>query len=565
MKALFISKALEIAETVNAEDTDVHVFTQFFVHKNKSRNEEIRYCLAQNYANPHIDHIHLLNERIYTDEEMGLAAPVSDKVRQEVIGKRLTFQSVFQYIREQGLKGYFVLLNADIFLDDSVRFLRASTMHLKKQALALLRYEFNPTTAPMETAPLFGPRFDSQDTWILHSQFPIKLAQEKLFAFDFGRPGCDNKFVYLMRVLGYDVVNDPELIRTYHYHRSIMRDYFGKEVLPQPWGGLVPYGVATLAIPPSIGINIMDVCRTTQGFQYMMFEDHELLYNYVGSKLAAGQPFIIPRVAGIENNFAVFARLKQQTPGRTDLDAYFNQVGPAMKSNAGVLLTSWASIQRYSDLYLKAFDNCEVYSGWDVQGEVYKHIAQSHEYVRNAYPAKRPFWAFALDVFHYVYDPQAWTKALQGRRVLIVSPFIDSIRERVPKRAKLYDGVDLFPGCTFEYIMPPVTQAGEPSREFDVELADFYRRLDQLKDKYDIALVSCGGYGNLVCNYIFETHRKSAVYVGGVLQMYFGVLGGRWLKERADVVRLFLNEHWARPKLTERPKDCDAVESGCYW
>jgi hypothetical protein len=117
----------------------------------------------------------------------------------------------------------------------------------------------------------------------------------------------------------------------------------------------------------------------------------------------------------------------------------------------------------------------------------------------------------------------------------------------------------------FEYIVPPMTQAGDPAREFDVELADFYRRLDQLKDKYDIALVSCGGYGNLVCNYIFETHRKSAVYVGGVLQMYFGVLGGRWLKDRADVVRLFLNEHCARTKLTERPKDCDAVESGCYW
>ena len=86
-----------------------------------------------------------------------------------------------------------------------------------------------------------------------------------------------------------------------------------------------------------------------------------------------------------------------------------------------------------------------------------------------------------------------------------------------------------------------------------------------LKDSYDVALVSCGGYGNLVCNYIFEKHRKSAVYVGGVLQMYFGVLGNRWLKERPDVVRLFLNEHWSRPKTTERPRNSDSIEGGCYW
>ena len=98
-----------------------------------------------------------------------------------------------------------------------------------------------------------------------------------------------------------------------------------------------------------------------------------------------------------------------------------------------------------------------------------------------------------------------------------------------------------------------------------MELQDFTRRLDAIRNDYDVALVSCGGYGNLVCNYIYEAHNKSAVYVGGVLQMYFGVLGGRWLKERSDVVRLFLNEHWSRPTASERPVNCDSIEKACYW
>jgi hypothetical protein len=81
---------------------------------------------------------------------------------------------------------------------------------------------------------------------------------------------------------------------------------------------------------------------------------------------------------------------------------------------------------------------------------------------------------------------------------------------------------------------------------------------------YDVALVSCGGYGNLVCNYIFDS-GKSAIYVGGVLQMYFGILGGRWLQDEPDIIRLFLNENWTRPKEHERPEGYKTIENGCYW
>ena len=132
MKAVFLSKGIEVAEKPNSDITnnEIHIFTQFFIHKNASRNEELRYCLKQNHDNPYVAHIHLLNERIYTDAEMGLSS--SHKVRQENIGKRLSFQSVFQYIREQGIKGYFVLVNADIFLDNTIKYLLSSSIHEKK-------------------------------------------------------------------------------------------------------------------------------------------------------------------------------------------------------------------------------------------------------------------------------------------------------------------------------------------------------------------------------------------------------------------------------------------------
>ena len=90
------------------------------------------------------------------------------------------------------------------------------------------------------------------------------------------------------------------------------------------------------------------------------------------------------------------------------------------------------------------------------------------------------------------------------------------------------------------------------------------KKVKVIKDYFDIALCSCGCYGNLVCAEIYRL-GKSAIYVGGVLQMYFGIYGNRWLKERPDILRLFMNKHWTRPKDEECPIGHKGVEGGCYW
>ena len=105
--------------------------------------------------------------------------------------------------------------------------------------------------------------------------------------------------------------------------------------------------------------------------------------------------------------------------------------------------------------------------------------------------------------------------------------------------------MDLFPNCEIITIKPPQTQGNEPSEEFNIEFEKFTIELDKIKDEYDIALVSCGGYGSLVCAHIYKS-GKSAIYVGGVLQMYWGILGNRWFKDRPDIIRLFLNKYWTK-------------------
>jgi hypothetical protein len=563
------AKALANAKAeANANVEAIHVFTQYFIHRDASRVAELRSCLQRNVANPDITHIHLLNERIYTPAELG----VTDlrKITQSITPgkKRLTFQHVFQYIRERSLIGFLVLTNADIFFDSTLKRIRIGQLHTTRQMMALLRYEYNGVDTA--TSPIYGPRNDSQDTWIFHSNFVVQgPATEKAFAFEFGTPGCDNKMIYLARILGYDVINDPRAVRIYHYHRNPARDYHGKAVLPPPWGVSVPYGYNLMSMTPSLGVHMLQVYQATDGFQHTMFEDNRALYTYLLAATGSGRAVVIPRIAGIENNVAVFGRLWRTQGPNTDIQAYFQKSMPVMKHNAGVVLPNIDAIFQYSDAYLKVFDNCDMYCGWDVQGNVRPHIEQSHQYIQQTYHVeqhKKVIWSLALDVFHYLHDTP-WTWALRGKRILIVSSMIESIREKIAIRDQLWGdtGIDLFPDCTFVFLKPPMTQGDEPARDFMTELREFTVQLDSMRDQFDVALVSCGGYGNPVCNYIYETCGKSAIYVGGVLQMYFGVVGGRWLTERPEILRLYMNEHWTRPKVNERPKGSEKIEKGCYW
>ena len=336
----FSSPASNYIGEPNQTDVDIHIFTQFFIHSDTSRYNEIKECLRQNVLNPNITMIHLLNERIYSNAELGIT---SSKIIQTNIVNRLKYQHVFKHIRDNAIKGYYILANSDIFFDNTVCNLLKSDIHLSKKMFALLRYEYNGSN--IEQSPLFGPRYDSQDTWIFHSNFSIALSEEKILNFQFGQPGCDNKFLYLMKILAYGIYNDPLFIKTYHYHTSQIRNYSQKDVIKDPWAVSVPCSVNIKV--NSLGIDLHRESIQTRNFQDMQFEDNQKIHDYIATKLNAGQHFIIPRISGIENNVAAFARIGRQNMAISqDILNYFKNVIPVMKNNAGIRLSSIESIMK---------------------------------------------------------------------------------------------------------------------------------------------------------------------------------------------------------------------------
>ena len=368
-----------------------------------------------------------------------------------------------------------------------------------------------------------------------------------------------------MSLLGYTVVNDPAFIRTLHFHSSQQRNYTTIDTVPPTYGVIVPYGYTFTECEVGIG-KLQEYYNNVETVP--KFNDNRTIHDYILSKFAEQKPFIIPKIAIFENDFACVGNMWNTSKQITENSLTFlqNRVR-AFANNAGIHVRNNADIMEYAQKYHNAFKHCDMYTGLDKHGGYYKDIAFSHEYMTTTYSNKQFVWTTALNIFYYVYS-NPWTHALRGKRILIVSPFAESILGQLPIREKLYDGVDLFPDCTFITIQPPQTQGKyttvDTTDYFGKHLSEFANKLDQIRDDYDVALVSCGGYGNLVCDYIFES-GKSSIYVGGVLQMYFGIMGNRWMKDERDSVRLFLNEYWTRPKEHERPNGYKTIENGCYW
>ena len=202
----------------------INICYQFYIDKSAERQKEIVECLARNVSNPLIDKIYLLNEKIYTDEELGIK---SDKIIQKNIHKRLTYKDLFDSVDKYKIEGYVVLCNADIFFDNTLENLFFTDLSLGKIMLCQLRFEYIDNNSHHA---LFGAHINtysgaSADAWIFHSKFNVPAELRDHFDFPLGIPMCELHFSFLMYTLRYILIKDPYYVRIFHHHQSGKRNY----------------------------------------------------------------------------------------------------------------------------------------------------------------------------------------------------------------------------------------------------------------------------------------------------------------------------------------------------
>ena len=214
-------------KVIEKKEPECWLFTQFFRHASKKRTSELLTCLQKNLQCPYVDRVVLLVERDYAKEYVNIPLKEEErrKIKQVIIGKRLTYLDFLLYVQQHVPTNiYTILANADIYMGDSL--LSLWSIRMENRVMALLRWDI-----VKGVAEIFGPRADSQDTWILLSDSIHSRKWSNSFHFQLGQPGCDNAFAGYLLQQRITLLNPALTFQTFHMHESSIRSYDPKDYI----------------------------------------------------------------------------------------------------------------------------------------------------------------------------------------------------------------------------------------------------------------------------------------------------------------------------------------------
>jgi hypothetical protein len=188
----------------------------------RNRQYEIDYCFLKNTQNPYIDEIHTLTESYF--DFAFVPEEQRKKIKQIIIGKRLTYEYVFKYYNKHLANTICILANADIYMDESLEIL--DHIIFTNTVLVVTRYENDDDSKPPLLYGLevnannklispYTPTVWSQDVWIWNAP-SIDIPESN---FSLGIPGCDCYILYLIITAGFTVYNPSHLLSVNHYDR----------------------------------------------------------------------------------------------------------------------------------------------------------------------------------------------------------------------------------------------------------------------------------------------------------------------------------------------------------
>tara|TARA_Y100000034_G_scaffold100765_1_gene124567 strand:- start:387 stop:1007 length:621 start_codon:yes stop_codon:yes gene_type:complete len=202
----------------------INLFTSYYSHPQKRRNEEIHTCLVKNLQNPLIDNVYLLIEKTFDGFDQ-----TESKLHLVNIKERPTFNNFFEIASKYAQSDTIsIIANSDIYFDQTL-------LHAKliggNECYALTRWDIKDGKA------VFFNRADSQDSWIFRGR--IRKVDEGDFYQ--GYWGCDNRIALELENSGYEVTNPSRTIRSCHldtYQRSRINTQ--DHTIPPPYKLLPP-------------------------------------------------------------------------------------------------------------------------------------------------------------------------------------------------------------------------------------------------------------------------------------------------------------------------------------
>ena len=299
--------------------------------------------------------------------------------------------------------------------------------------------------------------------------------------------------------------------------------------------------------------------------------DRQQANDVIYEGIVSGKPLMMSRFGSGEMNPVVtLARRRsgeskwklcwQYITDNTDLPWMDRAFLYPMENNAGVFPASIELLYRFAEQYMEDLPLID--------------ILLSFNYKERFLPLSKNIHSIHLEAAYPFFVDRPWTRALRGKRVLVIHPCVDTIKMQYAKRRQLFSDPELLPDFELLTIRAVQSACGErpPFPDWFAALEHMEHEIDKLE--FDVAILGCGAYGLPLAAYIKRKGRQ-ALHMGGGTQLLFGIKGKRWEENYIwtynTPIKLDLNykdlynEYWVRPLASETPEHIKRVEGGCYW
>lgn len=276
------------------------------------------------------------------------------------------------------------------------------------------------------------------------------------------------------------------------------------------------------------------------GMNYLSEEEGNLK---ISGLLDSSDPFMVGRLGAVEMRC-----VSKWMKGMLCNDSEKKQALYA----AGIFPNNDATISQFCEVYTDAMKSCDLLGVWEVVGEK-KAISL---YCDN------PILMPSRSIESYYFD-NPWSENLKNKRILIVHPFVQSIKYQLNRRESIWPGKNVLPLFkSVQYVKSVQSNAGAHT-----SFQDWFEALAYMKKQidfcdFDVAIIGAGAYGLPLAAHV-KSIGKQAIQMSGATQILFGIKGKRW--DNHPVISKFYNESWVRPNSSETPLQKEKVEGGSYW
>lgn len=264
---------------------------------------------------------------------------------------------------------------------------------------------------------------------------------------------------------------------------------------------------------------------------------------YIARALKERTPFLASRLGFTES----FCLTEASKPGGAT-QAIFDRIW----RYSGVFPANAEQFRRFQDAYLSALSEVDLLGVMrDPYGAALVHQQRT------------PALICRLSSLEPYFCPEPWSQYLEGLRVCVIHPFVESIRRQYEeRREELFFDPRVLPRFDLRMVKAPQNLAGNTDGFESWSQALAWLEDQVMSKDFDVAISGCGAYGLPLGGFI-KRQGKICIHLGGAAQTLFGVSGAKW--RAIPAFRVFLNKHWRPPLESERPPGFEKVEDGCYW